>query len=53
MIRDHVVRFMDKEFECIDKGFGENTPVDVVVRPEDVYIIRNAEAAMFHGTVRS
>ena len=53
MVRDRVVRFMDKEFECIDEGFGENTPVDVVVRPEDVYIIRNAEAAMFHGVVRS
>ena len=53
MVRDRLVRFMDKEFECIDEGFGENTPVDVVVRPEDVYIIRNAEAAMFHGTVRS
>ena len=53
MIRDGVVEFMGKEFECIDEGFGQNTPVDVVVRPEDVYIIRNAEAAMFHGTVRS
>lgn len=53
MVRDRLVRFMDKEFECIDEGFGENTPVDVVVRPEDVYIIRNAEAAMFHGRVRS
>ena len=53
MIRDRLVSFMGKEFECIDEGFGENTPVDVVVRPEDVYIIRNAEAAMFHGTVRS
>ena len=27
--------------------------MDVVVRPEDVYIIRNAEAAMFQGVVRS
>jgi len=53
MVHDRLVRFMDKEFECIDEGFGENTPVDVVIRPEDVYIIRNAEAAMFHGTVRS
>ena len=53
MVRDRLVRFIGKEFECIDEGFGENTPVDVVVRPEDVYIIRNAEAAMFHGRVRS
>ena len=53
MIRDGLVEFMGKEFECVDTGFGQNVPVDVVVRPEDVYIIRNAEAAMFHGTVRS
>ena len=53
MVKDRLVRFMDKEFECVDEGFGENTPVDVVIRPEDVYIIGNAEAAMFRGVVRS
>ncbi len=53
MVRDRLVSFMGKEFECIDEGFGENTPVDVVIRPEDVYIIGNAEAAMFRGVVRS
>ena len=53
MVRDRLVRFMGKEFECIDEGFGEGVEVDVVVRPEDVYIIRNAEAAMFHGVVKS
>ena len=45
--------FMAKLERDISEGFGENAPVDVVVRPEDVYIIRNAEAAMFHGVVRS
>ena len=53
MVRDRLVKFMDKEFECIDEGFGENVEVDVVIRPEDVYIIRNAEAAMFSGKVKS
>ena len=38
MIRDRKVKFCDKEFDCIDEGFGENTPVDVVIRPEDIYI---------------
>jgi len=38
MIRDRRVAFCDKEFDCIDEGFGENAPVDVVVRPEDIYI---------------
>ncbi len=38
MIRDRRVAFCDKEFDCIDEGFGENAPVDVVIRPEDIYI---------------
>lgn len=41
MIRDRRVRFCDLEFDCIDEGFGENTPVDVVIRPEDIYIWDN------------
>lgn len=39
MIRDLLVKFENKEFECVDKGFGENTPVDVVIRPEDIKIV--------------
>ncbi len=38
MIRDRRVAFCDQEFDCIDEGFGENAPVDVVIRPEDIYI---------------
>ena len=38
MIRDKRVRFCEKEFDCVDTGFGENQPVDVVIRPEDIYI---------------
>ena len=38
MIRDRRVLFNDLEFDCIDEGFGENNPVDVVIRPEDIYI---------------
>lgn len=38
MIRDFLVRFDDAEFVCVDKGFGENVPVDVVVRPEDISV---------------
>ena len=40
MIRDGLVNFCGHDFECVDKGFGENKPVDVVVRPEDLYIFR-------------
>ena len=42
-----------QSFECVDKGFGENTPVDVVVRPEDIYIMARTESAMFDGVVQS
>ena len=38
MIKDKLVRFCGTEFECVDEGFGENMPVDVVIRPEDLYI---------------
>jgi len=38
MIRDKRVSFCGQEFDCIDTGFGENKPVDVVIRPEDIYI---------------
>lgn len=38
MIRDFLVCFDDAEFVCVDKGFGENVPVDVVVRPEDIAV---------------
>ena len=38
MIRDKRVEFCGQVFDCIDTGFGENNPVDVVIRPEDIYI---------------
>ena len=53
MIRDRRVEFMGHEFDCVDEGFGENNPVDVVIRPEDVYIMNQLEGAQFSGTVRS
>ena len=36
MVKDYLVTFENHTFECIDKGFGENRPVDVVLRPEDI-----------------
>lgn len=38
MVKDKLVHFCDRDFECVDTGFGENTEVDVVIRPEDIYI---------------
>ena len=53
MICDKKVEFMGHEFECVDEGFGENTPVDVVIRPEDVYIMPKCDVGMFDGEVQS
>lgn len=52
MRRDLLVEIGGKEFECVDKGFGENTPVDVVIRPEDVKLIPS-EDAKISGIVES
>ena len=53
MIHDRQVNFIGHDFDCVDEGFGENVPVDVVVRPEDIYIMNNLEKAQFTGVVRS
>lgn len=53
MIKDKQVRFCNTEFECVDKGFGENKPVDVVIRPEDLYIFPASDAAQLIGVVQS
>ena len=50
MIRDYLVEFADRIFDCVDKDFGENTEVDVVVRPEDIEIT-SAETGMLKGKV--
>lgn len=39
MLKDYYVEFSGSKFDCLDKGFDKNEPVDVVVRPEDVDIV--------------
>ena len=53
MIQDKKVSFAGTAFDCVDEGFGENTPVDIVIRPEDIYIFEPSDAAMLTGTVTS
>ena len=52
MPQDCLVEFAGKRFECVDKGFGMNEMVDVVIRPEDVKVIP-AEQAQLTGIVES
>ena len=39
MIEDKLVEILGAKFACVDEGFGNNTPVDVVIRPEDVELV--------------
>ena len=52
MLSDFKVRFSGQVFECLDKGFEKNEPVDVVVRPEDVDIVP-LEQGQLTGVVTS
>ena len=50
MIRDELVEIFGARFACVDKGFGNNKPVDVVIRPEDIDIVP-VEQGQLTGTV--
>ena len=52
MLEDFKVSIAGKAFECLDKGFGNNEPVDVVIRPEDVDVVA-IENGMISGEVTS
>ncbi|MEW4412306.1 ABC transporter ATP-binding protein [Clostridium sp. AN503] len=39
MLRDELVQIFGANFPCVDKGFGINQPVDVVIRPEDIDLV--------------
>ena len=46
MIRDELVEIFGSRFACVDKGFGTNTPVDVVIRPEDIDLVSPEEGSL-------
>ena len=46
MVEDCKVRVHGVELECVDKGFGRNTPVDIVIRPEDIEVVPPEEAKL-------
>ena len=52
MLADCLVKINDCEFECVDKGFGDNEPVDVVIRPEDIKVMP-ADKAKIKGRVET
>ena len=52
MLADYKVKFFGRTFECVDKGFAPNEPVDVVIRPEDIDFVPPQEGHLT-GTVTS
>ncbi len=43
MLEDYKVEFAGNVFPCVDKGFGKNESVDIVIRPEDLDIVPTDE----------
>ena len=52
MVRDELVEFAGSRFPCVDFGFGENAPVDVVIRPEDIMLV-GEDVGQIVGTIKS
>ncbi len=52
MIEDKVVEIQGTRFRCVDVGFGQNKPVDVVIRPEDI-VLGRPEDGIISGVVTS
>ena len=52
MIEDKLVEILGVKMPCVDTGFGNNKPVDVVIRPEDVELVDPSEGYL-EGDVTS
>ncbi|MDU7955445.1 MAG: ABC transporter ATP-binding protein [Clostridium perfringens] len=52
MLDDFKVEFAGRIFDCVDKGFGKNEAIEVVIRPEDFEMVKY-EDGMLKGTVTS
>ena len=46
MLRDELVEIFGARFACVDNGFGNNKPVDVVIRPEDIDLVDPSEGTL-------
>ena len=50
MLEDKLVEILGAKFRCVDTGFGQNRPVDVVIRPEDVDLVKPGQG-IINGVV--
>lgn len=46
MIEDKLVEIFGHKFECVDTGFGNMKPVDVVIRPEDIDLLEPGQGSI-------
>lgn len=46
MLHDELVEIFGARFACVDKGFGTNKPVDVVIRPEDIDLVKPEDGTL-------
>ncbi|PAB57421.1 spermidine/putrescine ABC transporter ATP-binding protein [Anaeromicrobium sediminis] len=46
MLEDFKVELEDKVLPCVDKGFDTNEPIYVLVRPEDIEIVKPEDGAL-------
>ena len=46
MLEDRLVKILGIPFPCVDEGFGRNKPVDVVIRPEDIDLLKPGEGSI-------
>ena len=53
MLHDCLVNVAGKDIPCVDKGFGKDEQVDVVIRPEDIEVSTDTEHAQFVGKITS
>ncbi|MBQ8424629.1 MAG: ABC transporter ATP-binding protein [Clostridia bacterium] len=44
MVKDFCVDISGHKFECVDKGFKYNEPIDVIIRPEDIKIVDTTDS---------
>lgn len=49
---DLLVEFSGVAFPCVDRGFGKNEAVDVVIRPEDIVLVEK-DSALLNGHVKA
>ena len=46
MIHDELVEIFGAQLACVAKGFGNNKPVDVVIRPEDIDLVKPEDGTL-------